>query len=76
MGKRKEVKAGAERAKVILSRGSTQNITPFCQAKQSRSGKRIMGMKASLGGYLQDSKAQITARIFDGRNAAKGKEEG
>lgn len=47
--KRKKVKADAERAKVILSRGSTQNIAPFCQAKQSRSGKRIVGMKASLG---------------------------
>lgn len=49
MEKRKKVKAGAERAKVILSRGSTQNIAPSCQAKQSRSGKRITGMKASLG---------------------------
>lgn len=49
MEKRKEVKAGAERAKVVLSRGSTQNIAPFCQAKQSRSGEKIMGMKASLG---------------------------
>lgn len=47
--KKKEVKAGAERAKVFLSRRSTQSIIPSCQAKQNGSGKRIMRMRVSLG---------------------------
>lgn len=34
--RKKKVKADAERAKVILSRGSTQNIVPFSQAEQVR----------------------------------------